>query len=169
MSMVPLWKEARDELKMIMKKEVSMMREILANMHQEELTLLLGDQGGWNTVVEQRSELIERLGNLRQARMQTTQKLEELVPASKKEKKEPLEQLLALDDEAYSEILLLRDQISALLERINFQNARNQTLFLQFEHQLALNSRHSYNPIMEILPAKKKISTTTCEPPDQDL
>jgi hypothetical protein len=164
MTITHLWKETRDELKMIMKKEISMMREILANMHQEELNLNLGDQGGWTIVMQERSVLIERLGILREARIQATQKLEDLVPLStKRDKKTPLEQLLALDEEAYSEILLLRDQISALLERINFQNARNQTLFHRVEHQLALNTPRSYNPIVEPVPVKKKISIATQE------
>jgi flagellar biosynthesis/type III secretory pathway chaperone len=152
-----------------MKKEISMMREILANMHQEEQNLLLGDQEGWNSVMKTRTALVERLGILRRARTEATNKLEELIPTStKKEKKTPLEQFLALDDETYNEILLLRDQISALLERINFQNARNQTLFHQVEHQLALNHARPYNPILEPTLKKKKISVTTEEWPKEE-
>ena len=169
MSTVNLWMEARDRLKMTMKQEVGLMREILANMHQEELNLLMGDKTGWTTVVKERSELMQRLEDLKKTRMDTMQTLQGLLPASKKENAKPLDRLLALDDESYSEILLLQDQFSALIERINFQNVRNQTLFHQVEQRLSLNSSHAYNPITmpSLQKPKKKISIATCERPEQ--
>jgi hypothetical protein len=163
-----LWNELREKLKMTMKKEVGMMREILANMHQEESSLLFGDQTCWEQVIKERSLLIERLGDLRRVRMEATHQLEEIAPFARKDKRVSLEQLLALDDEVYGQIMLMRDQISALLERINFQNSCNQHLLHQREHHVDLNGRSFYNAPLEALDQKpkKKIGIATCDPED---
>lgn len=153
------WKERREQLKMIMKKEVSLMREVLANMHQEEYELL-GDGRNWQSLMKERAHLLERLGDLKTARQETREQLKELLPFSKKEL--PIEQFLALDDEGYSEILLLQDQFSALLERTQFQNQRNTSL-QQKKRQLAINSDSSYNPVVKLYNKKKQNSVTTCE------
>ena len=135
------------------------MREVLANMHQEELDLFLDNKKNWEVLIKERSTLFENLSNLKSARLETKEQLVDLLPFSKKNI--PIEELLALDDEGYSEILLLQDQFSALLVRTNFQSQRN-TYLQQTKHQLAINS---YNPILKLYreKQKKKSSVITCE------
>jgi len=128
------WNEAHDHLKFIMQKEIHIMREILANMHQEELCLLLNDKGSWNQVMQQRSVLIERLSTLRAERISTTEEIEHMASAKTKNKSLSLEQILPTDDENTCEILSLRDQLMALIERMNTQNCRNEYLFHHVEH-----------------------------------
>ncbi len=145
-----LWNEIRGELKMAMKKEVGVMREILSNMHQEEAQRLFGDQRSLDQLLQERIPLIKRLGELRQMEFEATCKLENFIPLSKN-----VEQFLALDDEHYSEIMLMRDQISALAERIDFQKQRNQAL----PREVALNPLPAYN-------RQKKVGIITCERPE---
>lgn len=147
-----LWKEAREKLKVALKKEVEVMREVLANMHQEELNLLLCDKKGIELAIQQRSGLLAQLGTWNKQKTETMEQLKKLVPSSKKEA--ALEQYLALDDESYSEITLLQDQLNALKERINFQHARNQSLIVQIKRPM------NYN---QVQPQKKRNIVTTCE------
>ncbi|MGE5195771.1 MAG: hypothetical protein ACM3JI_00395 [Anaerolineae bacterium] len=121
-----LWDEAHEGLKMAMQKEIGIMREVLANMHQEELALLMSDKDGWNQVMQQRGSLIERLGILRLERQEAAKKIENLLSSSKK-----LESC---------EIFSLRDQLLAIVERMNRQNNRNEMLFNQLGSHLGYAS-----------------------------
>ena len=94
------------------------MREILANMHQEELSLMLGDQNTLRLVLDERSKLLAQLSDLRLARLEISKQIED-----------------SQDLSIHCEILSLRDQILALVERMNFQNLRNVFLFNQGIHR----------------------------------
>ena len=59
------WNMLHEQLSEALQKEVSIMRELLANLHQEELSLLLNDQGSLHELLEQRSRIIERLSMFR--------------------------------------------------------------------------------------------------------
>ncbi|HSW86828.1 MAG TPA: hypothetical protein VLG49_04940 [Rhabdochlamydiaceae bacterium] len=150
-----LWNEAHDQLKISMQKEIGIMREILGNMHQEELSLLLNDKGSWNHVMQERSQLIERLSYLRAERLEATKKIEDMVDIKDKTKEIPLESILPTQDENSCEILSLRDQLMALMERINFQGCRNEILFHQVEHQPDIPYNPQYNQ-NQPAPAKSK-------------
>lgn len=158
-----IWNEARDQLKISMQKEISMMRELLANMHQEELSLLMNDRGSWNNVMQQRSQLIERLSYLRVERLEATKKIEDMVCAKDKAKEITLEEILPADDENSCEILSLRDQLFALMEKMNFQQCRNELLNHQAEHLADLPPQYgSPNPLPSSAPnPKKKASIAT--------
>lgn len=119
------WDSLHIALKETLQKEISIMRELLSNMHQEEVFLLVNDQGSLNELLEQRSIIIEKLGFLRSYRLETTQKIEKIVS---KEKKPTPESMLPLEEEISTEILSLRDQLMALTEHMNRQQAQNQYL-----------------------------------------
>lgn len=154
------WTDAHDKLKICMQKEVSMMREILANMHREEHSLLMSDRNFWTQVMQERSELIERLCYLRVERLDLTKSIEKMVCLSDKTTHATLEQILPTEDENSCEILSLRDQMLALMERMNFQNCRNEILFEQFEH--GIEHPFYYQPIpAEIQKPKRKASIAT--------
>ena len=157
----PLWIEAHDQLKLSMQKEISLMREILANMHQEELSLLVNDKGSWNKVMQERAQMIERLSDLRSQRVSVTQKIEKMVAPHHEGHPLTLDQILPSTEEISCEILSLRDQLMALIERMNLQNCRNEHLFYHVEH-LPPGSQglhHSLPPSPER--PKRKATVTT--------
>lgn len=140
------WHEAHNELKQSMQKEVHLMRDLLANLLQEELSLLMHDRGTWNHVMEERSKIVANLGSWRSLRLKATEKLTELFLPKKMGKEIPLEELLPTQDENSCEILSLRDQLMALADRMNHQSSRNQNLFKQVEKKF---DQPPLNPIPE--------------------
>ncbi len=161
-AMKQAWNEAQDKLKVSLQKEIHIMREILANMHQEELSLMLHDKSGWNRVMEERALMVKRLGGLRTDRMQATLALQSLAGSDKKKEEPKLEQLLAQDEASCCEILSLRDQLTALTERMNSQNTRNQNLYHQVQYRLG--PPPAPHPQRVPQAAKRKISVTTLKP-----
>ncbi|NGX59958.1 MAG: hypothetical protein KR126chlam3_01118 [Chlamydiae bacterium] len=119
------WENAHKTLNSSLKMEISMMREVLANLHQEELSLLENDHAAWAKVMCQRSEQIVLLRSHRFSRMDATVELTKC--AVLLEKKE----MLPHNEESSCEILSKLDQLIALLDRINLQNCRNEVLFHQ--------------------------------------
>lgn len=123
----PSWNQIQEQLKLAMQKEVNLMRELLANLHQEELSLLMNDASGWQKVMNERSEMILRMSHLRKQRDQIALQFKE----NAKHKSKKLFEILKAGDEVSGEILSLLDQILALTERTNLQNCRNDFLFHQ--------------------------------------
>jgi hypothetical protein len=105
-------KKFQENLQSSMKQEIGAMREMLANMHQEELCLIAHDQKAWTQVMMDRVSLLARLSELRSERLQCAKKLENL------------QDLAELD----CEILSMRDQLASLVEKMNQQQHRIQTL-----------------------------------------
>lgn len=149
------WIETHTQLQQSMKKEIEAMREILANMHQEELSLLLNDRKTWTQVMEQRAGLITLLSDLRDLRLRATEKLEELAFPQGKPQEVVLEQLLPPEDENSCETLFLRDQMMALIDRMNLQSNRN---------ELLANLSESHQRQIQPKPKKGKISIATLPP-----
>ncbi|NGX26594.1 MAG: hypothetical protein K940chlam6_00519 [Chlamydiae bacterium] len=119
------WERAHKALNTALKKEIHLMREVLASLHQEELALLEIDHARWAKIMNHRSDLIVVLKNQRSARMDATVELTKCtVQLEKKE-------MLPHDEESSCEILTKLDQLMALLDRINLQNCRNDALFEQ--------------------------------------
>lgn len=117
------WNTLNEQLKETLQKEVNIMRELLANMHQEELSRLLNDQGSLQQLLQQRSVIVDRLGSLRKNRLDTSDRIEKIT-----DKDQPV------DDEMSTEILSLRDQLFALTEQMNRQQSQNQYLIEHPEH-----------------------------------
>jgi hypothetical protein len=162
------WNEMHDQLRIALQKEIHLMREILANLHQEELSLLLNDKGSWAQLMEERSQMIYRLSNLRIARMNATEKLQ-IITSEKGEKKDfSLEHLLPIDDENSCEVLSLRDQLMALTEKMNFQNSLNQNLQNQIKNIPEYQKILSFQQGLKSQPikAKRKSSIATYNPQD---
>lgn len=158
----PAWNESHETLRNSLQKEIHLMREILANMHEEELSLLLNDKGSWNQVMQNRFNLIERLSVLRQDRILATQKVESLAKSlTNTPLPLPLEKILPMDDVTSCEILSLRDQLFALIERMNKQNGRNDYLFYHVEHSSQYpGSYGQLAPIREERPKRKAAVAT---------
>ncbi|HEY2810168.1 MAG TPA: hypothetical protein VGJ00_02105 [Rhabdochlamydiaceae bacterium] len=145
------WNTLHMELKETMQKEVHVMRELLANMHQEEISLMLNDQGSLQELLQQRSIIVERLSNLRTSRMDTTGKIEKIVA---KENPPTPERVLPTEEETSTEIFSLSDQLMALTEQMNRQKIQNQYLTDHPEHWHPA-------PASSAARAKKKASVAT--------
>lgn len=147
----PSWNQIQEQLKLAMQKEVNLMREILANMHQEELSLLMNDTPSWQKVMDERSEMVLRMSYLRKQRDLVALQFKE----NAKHKSKKLFEILKAGDEISSEILSLLDQILALTERTNLQNCRNDFLFHQ--EQMPQNTPlhcHYPPPFLKPIPAR---------------
>ncbi len=151
------WTELHTQLQSLMKKEIDTMRELLGNLHQEEILILQKDMTYWNHLMEERAHLIGQLSDVRQNRISTTESLESMTTS---QPNVPLEELLPSDNENSWELLALRDQMFALLDRMNLQCSRNEMLTQLSRHQ----------PALQPLPEKKaKISIATLPPDDYNI
>jgi flagellar biosynthesis/type III secretory pathway chaperone len=150
------WTQHHTDLQILLKKEIDTMRELLGNLHQEEMLIIQKEMAYWNQLMEERGHLIQQLSHLRQDRMYTTEILESM---NHSHPNVPLEELVPPDHENSWELLALRDQILALLDRMNLQCSRNEMLTQLAHHQAAPQQQHQ--------PEKKaKISIATLPPED---
>jgi hypothetical protein len=117
------WEALHTTLKEALQKEVHLMRELLSNLHQEELSLMFHDDGSLNHILQQRSQIVDRLSTLRLHRIKTTEEIEKMVSSSPQAPS--VDQLLPPHEDSSSEILSLRDQLMSLTERMNKQNSLN--------------------------------------------
>ena len=148
------WQSLHNTLLQDLQNEVRLTRELLSNMHQEEVSLMLHDMGSLNQVLIQRSNMLEKLSFLRSERHLTTQKIERI--ASVQNPHPSLDHILPPHEETSAEILSLSDQLFALTERLNRQHSHNQRLGEHPEH-------HRYAPIpaAQEQRAKRKASVAT--------
>ena len=132
------WDALHQQLKDTLQKEVNIMRELLANVHQEELSRMFHDEGSLSQVLQQRSYIMDRLSSLRASRIQATEMIEKMVST----KTTPtLEHILPPEEEMSTEILSLRDQLMALTEQLNRQQTHNQYIIEHPEQIRAVASR----------------------------
>ncbi len=153
------WNDFHEQLQSSMKQEIGAMREMLANMRQEEHCLLEGDKTSWNQVMIERSSLLERLYVLRMKRFQATQQLELWA----KEAALPFENILCPENVDNCEIFSMREQLTSLIEKMNDQNVRNLSLEAHETTSLA-HERLSYSPT-HFIATSKKIKTTVATYP----
>src|SRR6267154_4594384 len=111
------WQTLHVSLRDVLQKEIHLTRELLSNMHQEEVSLMLQDGGSLNQILQQRSQMLEQLSSLRLHRQETTEKIEKI--ASVLHKNPSLDEILPPNEEISTEILSLSDQLMALTEKIN--------------------------------------------------
>jgi flagellar biosynthesis/type III secretory pathway chaperone len=126
------WQMLHCALRDVLQQEIHLTRELLSNMHQEEVSLMLKDSGSLNLILQQRSTLLERLGTLRLYRFETTEKIEKI--AGVPDKKPSLDEVLPPNEEISTEILSLSDQLMALTERMSRQSNQNQRLTEYGDH-----------------------------------
>lgn len=117
------WEKAHKILNTTLSKEIRLMREVLANLCEEEITLLEKNFMKWAKIMRRQSDLVLDLGKTRLLRMESTVELTKCCIYLHKT------QMLPPDEEISCEILSKLDQIIALLEKINLQNCRNGVLF----------------------------------------
>lgn len=146
----------QEALKSTMQQELLLTRELLGNLHQEEQSLIVQDSATWNQVMQERACVIEKLKNIRLARLETST---QIVKSLHLNTESLTENALPLDLESCCEILHLSDQLIALTERMNLQQNRN-------HHLMTHTSRFS---IMQPLQTPKKAKVTVATYPDDRL
>lgn len=152
----PKWNEIHETIKLTLQREIDTMRELLANMHQEELSLLLQNRETRATLLEERGQLIMHLGSLRSERISAMDTLEKTV--GKEHAHPTVDELLPLDEGISSEIRSLSEQLLAITDKMNEQNARNQ--------QLDRESVRRPSPKLQVAPAKKRRNSIATIPRD---
>ncbi len=138
-----------------LKNEIELMRELLSNLHQEELALLENDKRRFAEVMDERSDHVLSLKELRHKRLAATAELTKFAAALGKK------EILPLHEEASCEILSKLDQIIALMERINLQNCRNDALFDQSKQKQEIPLQCSYPHPLHKTVRKTKVATYT--------
>lgn len=140
--------EVYEQLKISLQKEIHIMRELLANMHLEELSLQFQDKKEWEQVMIERSHMVSRLKFVREARLLAMQDFE--IHSS-------------FEDSDALEILSLRDQLLALAERMNLIRNRNEHLATVFPLREGGMPRPS-SSAPQIQRPKRKTSIATYPP-----
>jgi len=148
------WHMLHGTLRDGLEKEIRLTRELLSNLHQEEVSLMLHDTGSLNQVLQMRYPMLESLSSLRLHRRRTTEEIEKIVAMNNKQPS--LEEVLPPNELITTEILSLSDQLMALTEKLNRQHTHNQ--------RLNDNADHLGYPRLQLQPQsrpKKKASVTT--------
>ena len=149
----------RDNLKNTLQLEISLMRELLSNLREEELALLSSNLKEWEQVMARRSDMVLHLQTLRNQRHAATSKVLE---GEQYPLDVPLEKLIAPDDEDSCALTSLLDQLLALVERLNLQNCRNDQLFDQTKHFEELPLYCSYpHPNYQPPTARRRLGVAT--------
>lgn len=126
-------KAIKESLQSIMSTEIDIMRDVLGNMLDEQEAILHNNTEALKLVLADREPRIFRMNEAREQRIEIVKELSkslggEVSNDEQMGKQIDLDVLLDQVDSDSIEILSLRDQILALLEQMNTQNARNSYL-----------------------------------------
>lgn len=150
------------ELKTSMESLVQVLRELLANMQEEQQALVVQDANAFASIMYNRSPLIEKMQCHRALMVEEIDKLKEQNPhpIEIETEKDRLIHLALLAGEENVEILLLRDQILALTEQTDKQNNRNNFLLDNQLSEASLENptekySHFYKPVKRRMQPKK--------------
>lgn len=147
------WGPTHDQLRDSMQKEVAVLRELLANLFQEEIFLSQKDPKGIFLIQEDRAHLLKSLSALRKERLTLTKKIQTLLLKGRSGKKLDLEHLLPPGNENTSQVISLREQMRALFEKMHDQKERN----------LFLHRQRAYPQECPCQQTKKKSAIATFE------
>lgn len=149
----------------LLKREVDLMREILASMYEEERAIVDQDPRALQMVMQKRDAPLQNLMSVREER---GQKIKELLLLLNGHDKKELTDLLESKGLGSSEVLLLRDQIIALIERMNVQNATIDHLMQRTSHLwkdwMTGSLPSEYAPIFPLMEKRKAIMLTVINP-----
>ena len=115
-----------------MKKEISIMREVLGNMHQEEVALTMLDKNSLHKTLQERFFMVQTLSVLRNARMVATEAIKTFHIQSKI-KQTSTNNMAYMMELQGCEIDYLSEQMLALIKSMNTQNCKNDTLTKRYE------------------------------------
>ncbi len=123
--------ETKKTLKEVMSREIRILRELLGSMYEEQQSHLTNNIEVLKTLLKDRERLLSAMAKEREDRLQLIAHLYKLLKGKELEKNDEHESLDILTEYASAEsceILMLRDQMLALLEQMTEQGNRNNYL-----------------------------------------
>jgi flagellar biosynthesis/type III secretory pathway chaperone len=151
----------RDEnLKNAMTSLVKVLRELLANMEQEQQAIFQQNSSTFQVIMQQRDSLIKWMNDHRNTMIKQIEKLKDshqVFPEMETDR-DILMHLMLIVGEDDVELLTLRDQILALMEKMEKQNVSINSLLGNRMPETPLekvNFTHQYKPIKRRLQPKK--------------
>lgn len=167
----------RKNLKEVMSREIQLMRELLSNLNHEQEAHLNNAPEMLRAVLREREPITETLAEARQTRIDLIYELADLGSKDVEEDGEINEEkslavVMEYAGEESCEILLLRDQMLALLEQLRTISARNNYLV---QHRLdhtknLLNSLQPANPnTLYGVSGAKRVKTATLPIVNQEV
>lgn len=147
------WDQAHKILNDQLAKEIKILREMLSNLHQEELALLENRVSFWKKLRYQMSDLVLEIFTIREDRMLASIELTKCCVLQGQV------EMLPHSEESSCDILSKLDQLIALLERINLQNCRNGALFHQRKEHPSLPLQCSYPHPLHKVKKKTRVAT----------
>lgn len=138
---------------------VRVLRELLANMEQEQHAILVQDAPAFQIIMNHRSPLLESMHTCRKTMVSEIEKLHQSHPGIEEmiTEKDHLMNLAQLAGEENVELLTLRDQILALTEEMDKQNLRNNFLL---NNQLADTTNEKEKYSHQFKPVRKRPQQT---------
>lgn len=168
--------DVQTEVTDLLKREVVLMREILASMYEEEKALVERDSKALQYLMMQRDAPLQDLMQVREERGQKIHELVSLLNENGHKKKMSAYDLTALLESRgleSCEVMVLRDQIIALIEKMNEQNTTNDHIMQQsvnFWKNLMLGSHPpEYYPVNPLLEKRKALMLTVINPEDNEF
>lgn len=139
--------ELQEQVIKLMSREVALSREILANLYEEEAALILHNDQALQRILSLRDQPLQELMEIREERIDKVKEFASLIfkknQAIDPEKKENSSQsLLETIDVEECEVLVLRDQLITLIEKMNLQNCSNLHIVEHYKDYANLLNEH---------------------------
>jgi flagellar biosynthesis/type III secretory pathway chaperone len=163
----------KKSLKSILSTEIEFMREVLGNMSEEQEAILNNNTENLKKVLSERETHMCRMNEARVQRIEIVKEFSFILHGveswdGQMGTQMDLDKLLDKVDSDSCEILTLRDQILALLEKMNTQNGRNNYLLenkIKFNRELMSQLQpEEKNPTYDLqgdVKKKTKVATVT--------
>jgi len=123
---------AKKQLKEVMSREITLMRELLSNMNEEQQAILKNDPEALKAIMKNREPMIDALFECKKHRDKEVKVLSDSAHIATSIDgdlpPDAIKTILQGNDVLSCEILTLRDQILALVEQMQKQNERNNYL-----------------------------------------
>ncbi|MDR3624532.1 MAG: hypothetical protein P4L16_05280 [Chlamydiales bacterium] len=129
---MPVAREIQERVTDLLKREVILMREILANMLEEERAFIEKDPKALQNVMMRRDAPLQALMEVREERSEKLHELTSLLtPKESAKSAMNLCSLMEAKGLESFEVVLLQDQIVALIEKMSIQHSSNEHLMEQ--------------------------------------
>ncbi len=137
----PTWNDKHLQLQNSMKNEIALMREVLANLHEEEQLLINQEMKKREFLLKDRSSLLIKLSDLHAISIETTKQLCAILNCKKNTVN--LKDILPTEKTECCETLILHEQLIALAEKIHLKDKYNENLCLHNKYYV----RKPENPL----------------------
>ncbi len=120
--------EIEQQLQSIMKREIGLLREFLGSMESEQQAIMVNDTALLKSIFKERDPLLEQLLKVREQRIGILKVLAGVSEDGDAEGQEAMEKLFDSDVIKSPELFMMRDQMLALLEKMQVHFGRNNNL-----------------------------------------